>query len=179
MFGRWTALAIGVVLALIPMQILLALPAVAESVAQAVDELRGIQNDEAGIDKELPSLRTKLSELGSIQRGREQEHEQIKTQHDAIQRDWDQRRDAFNGACSGRMLYGAEYNSCRSRQASLEGYKRQIEPRLAEMENRAKELERQFQETRNDITLTNARIQKLSNYRSQLDVRIRFLVVSY
>jgi len=70
-------------------------PAWAQS-RNAVQEILNVQDEMAGIDREVSGLHTKLVELGPIQRGREEEYKQLKAQHDSIQQDHNQRARAFN-----------------------------------------------------------------------------------
>lgn len=166
-----------------------AAPARAQEVAMLVEEKAVLAAEKAEITKELPSLETKMATLGTLVRGDEQTMRDLEQQfgqkkrvHDSVQQDYANRVEQWNRDCSGRMLYGAEYQSCKTQQEQLMAFKHQNEPKLRQMEAEAEQmkaryaqLQNQHRQHQNDLTLAQARSQKLRNYLSQLDVRLRAL----
>ena len=138
-----------------------------------LQEIEKVQSEIASItDHELPKAEVDLNNRRKTQRDREAEHTRLKAEHDSIQQDYDQRAAAFNAACSGRMLEGVEYSNCLSRKENLESYRRTTEPKLMQMERHDDELNRQYLSSDNDIVVGQAKIQKLTNYKSQLESRL-------
>jgi chromosome segregation ATPase len=139
-----------------------------------LQEIEKVQSEIAGLtDHELPKAEVDLNKLRKTQRDHEAEHTRLNTEYDSIQEDFAQRVAAFKAACSGPMPEGAEYSNCLSRKQNLESYKeRTLDPKLMQMEKHADELTRQFLSTNNDIVVGQAKIQKLTNYKSQIESRL-------
>lgn len=169
--------------------LLTCMPVQAQEVAMLIEEKAGLTTEKTEISRELPSLETKMATLGTLVRGEEQsmhslekEFNEKKRVHDSIQQNFANRVEQWNRDCTGRMLYGAEYQNCKSRQEQLMAFKHQNEPKLRQMEADAERmkadyasLQNQHRQHRNDLTLAQTRSQKLRNYLSQLEVRLNAL----
>jgi len=132
------------------------------------------QKEISKIDSEISGLKSKLADLGQVFKGEEQEYDQNKTNHDRIQQQWDQNpwRVDFNNNCANRTMYGDAYLRCKALQEGLQIEKNNLERTLKPMEDRGNELRLKHQQTSNAMVLAQARIQKLTNYRSWLQVRL-------
>jgi hypothetical protein len=136
-------------------------------------------NDLAKLQSEIASINVQISnERAKASRSRVQltmlgnEYNPIKARHDALQRKYASDAAAYNGNCAGRPV---NYGNCPSWRARMLAEQRQLGSIIFSLERRAHELDRQGQQVSNELVLANARIQKLTNYRSQLEARVRTL----
>jgi hypothetical protein len=143
--------------------------ALAES---AVDVVAKTQTEIDSVSRQILSEQTNSSRLTAQLTARSNEFNPLKARHDALQRQYANDAVAYNGNCAGRPV---SYGNCPSWRARVLAEQQQLASALANMERRGHELTRQAQQLSNEMVLSNARIQKLTNYKSQLEANVRNL----
>ncbi len=156
---------------------LLALIFVGSAVAQSgVDSIAKTQAEIDGVSRQISNEQTKVSHLQAQLTARSNEFDAIKARHDALQRQYTADSSTYNSNCAGRP---ASYGNCSSWRAKVLTEQQQLAPVIANMERRANELNRQGQQLSNELVLSNARVQKLINYKSQLEANVRNLKANF
>ena len=130
------------------------------------------QSEIDGIDAQISTERAKSARARAVLAARAKDFNAIKTRHDTLQRQYAIDADAYNRNCAGRPV---SYGSCPSWRAKVLAEQQQLTPLLADMERRANELSRQGQQLSNEQVFSDARVQKLTNYKSQLQVSVQNL----
>jgi chromosome segregation ATPase len=110
------------------------------------------------INGQISSERAKSAQANAQIRSLQNDHDAIKTQHDALQQKYATDANDFNQNCAGRP---ENYGNCASWRANMLSEQQQIGQEVAELERRAHELESQGQQLANDIEASNVRVQNL------------------
>jgi hypothetical protein len=153
----------------------LVLASFGSALAQSAINDIATQTEIDGLSQQISNERVKSSRLGAQFTGLGNEFNPLKVRHDTLQLQYANDAAAYNGNCSGRPV---SYGNCPSWRARVLAEQQRLALSLANMERRAKELKRQGQQLSNQIVLSNARLQKLMNYKSQLEARVQTLKAS-
>jgi hypothetical protein len=141
----------------------LAQSAVSDGIANTQTEIDGLNRQISDERAKSSRLNIQLSALGG-------EFNPLKARHDALQQQYAVDAAAYNGNCAGRPV---SYGNCPSWRAKMLAEQQQLGLAVANMEQRAQELARQGQQLSNELVLGNARVQKLTNYKSQLEAKLQ------
>jgi hypothetical protein len=160
----------------IALGLLLILTSVGSALADStLDVIAKTQAEIEGINARISAEQATSERSRAALAARGNEIIALKTRHDALQRQYTNDSTAYNANCAGRPL---SYGNCPSWRVKVLAEQQQWAPALANMEQRANELMRQSQQLSNDLALSNVRVQKLMNDKSQLEANVEHLKAS-
>jgi phage shock protein A len=121
-----------------------------------------------GVDKQIDDTKTNVSQLQTQGKQLSDQFDALKTQHDTMQQQFNQKVSDFNAECAGKPVS----SGCQSEKDSLSSEDAQLEPVLQQMEQQAVQLNNQMQNLSNDLVLAQFKVQKLTNYKSQVEAAV-------
>lgn len=141
----------------------------ADSIVYVIAKL---QAEIGGINAQISAERAKASRLTAEMTRRANEGNAMKARHDALQRQFAIHVEAYNRSCAGRPV---NYDGCPGWRARMIAERQQTEPVVVGLERQANGVRQQYTKLSNELVLTNAHIQKLTNYSSQIAARVQGL----
>lgn len=141
------------------------------SAPEMIQKLAAAQSALAQADREIADNQRKFDGLKPIQAALEERDQKLKARSDFLHADWDQKKDAFNAACTTHPmpLNSAEYANCQRRQAQLTQTQRDYEAENARLLSEHKSLKAQYESLTQQGLLHQVQIQKLRNWKSQVE----------
>lgn len=159
-------LVIGLLFLLASSGAVLAQPAdIAKTKADIADDTRQISDAQA-----------QAAQLTSQLASKQQEFDAIKTKHDALQQQYAADAAAYNSECAGQPV---DYNNCGARQSQMQSEQADLGSQVANLEQQAAALQNEALELNNQLTLANARVQKLTNDKSQLEASLQTMEAAH
>lgn len=122
-----------------------------------------------GVNQEIDQTKSSVSQLQAQKQRHAEEFNDIGTKYDALRQQFTQHAESYNSACAGRP---ANTGNCQSQRAAVQSEHDRLEPPLLQMEQRGTELSAAMREDSNNITLAQFKVQKLTNYKSQLEAAV-------
>lgn len=149
--------------------LLFVLASAGSALAQTADVTK-TKSEIADDNRQISDAQAQAAQINAQLAARQQDFNAIKARHDALQQQYAADAANYNAMCAGQPT---DYNNCGGRQSQMLSEQQTIGAQVADLEQQAAALQSQAQALVSDLTLANARVQKLTNDRSQLEAGLQ------
>ena len=141
-------------------------PAIAESLVYAIEKT---QTEDTGVKQEIKDAQKAESEAEGNLDTLKEEKQQVKQRYEELYKSYSSSVNTFNEQCKGKP---EETFGCASLKSAAIERKAADEPTLRKMTEDNTRLAEQIKTASNNAVMARARVQKLTNYESQLQAAI-------